>query len=188
MKDTARKYYKTKRRTLTKEQRTIFSQQAVTHLLNSPLWQKAQTVLAYLALPDELSLDSLYEAGWQMGKTMVIPISQPDDHSLLLSRLEKFSHLTEGAYHIRELAPPLRQKISAGQIDLCLIPGIAFDKLGNRLGFGAGYYDRFLPRLRPDVPKIGVCFSAQLSIEPLPTDEYDKPMDYLLTENGLTTF
>ena len=146
---------------------------------------EADALRQYLSLPQELSLDDVYRAGWQSAKTMLIPISQTADYSLLLSRLDDFSQLTEGAYHIRELAPALQTPIPAEQIDLCLIPGVAFDRLGNRLGFGAGYYDRFLPRLRPDAVKIGVCFALQLAAQPLPVDEYDIPMDYLLTENGL---
>lgn len=185
MKDTIRQYYQSLRRHLTLDARAQASSQAVRSLLTSPLWARSQTVMAYLSLPQELSLDELYHVGWQQAKTMVIPISQTGDHSLLLSQLDSFAQLTEGAYHIRELAVSQRQPLEPEQIDLCLIPGVAFDHLGNRLGFGAGYYDRFLPRLRPETAKIGVCFALQLADEPLPIDKYDIPMDYLLTENGL---
>ena len=185
MKDTIRQHYQSLRRQLTPSARTQASAQAAQALLSSPLWTASQTVMAYLSLPQELSLDDVYRAGWQSAKTMLIPISQTADYSLLLSRLDDFAQLTEGAYHIRELAPALQTPIPAEQIDLCLIPGVAFDRLGNRLGFGAGYYDRFLPRLRPDAVKIGVCFALQLAVQPLPVDEYDIPMDDLLTENGL---
>lgn len=188
MKDTIRQYYQSLRRHLPPETRAGFSRRAAAALLASPLWARSQTIMAYLSLPQELSLDELYSAGWLSTKTMVIPISQPTDHRILLSRLNSFSQLTEGAYHIRELAPALRKPLEASQIDLCLIPGIAFDNNGNRLGFGAGYYDRFLPQLRPDAIKVGVCFNVQISIEPLPVDEYDVPMDYLLTESGLLSF
>lgn len=185
MKHTLRRQYQQLRRNLSPDQRSHLSQQAVTHLLNSVLWKQSYTIMAYLALPQELSLDAVYSCGWQLHKDMVIPISQPQDHSLLLSRLERFETLSEGAYGIRELPVNCRQPIEVENIDLCLIPGVAFDHYGNRLGFGAGYYDRFLPHLRTDAVKIGVAFSLQISDISLPTDQYDRPMDYLLTEQGL---
>lgn len=185
MKEKIRKHYQALRQSLPTPLRNMYSRQAVQHLLSSPIWPKSETIMAYLSLPQELSLDALYPAAWQSAKTMVIPISQPADHQLLLSQLDSFDQLSTGAYHIRELAPAWRKPVNCAKIDLCLVPGIAFDRFGNRLGFGAGYYDRFLPHLRKDSLKIGVCFSVQFSPDPLPIDEYDIPMDYLLTEQGL---
>ena len=185
MKEKIRKHFQALRQNLAPVLRDTYSHQAVQHLLSSPIWSQSETIMAYLALPQELSLDALYPAAWQSAKTMVIPISQPADHQLLLSRLDSFDLLSTGAYHIRELAPAWRKSIACTKIDLCLVPGVAFDLYGNRLGFGAGYYDRFLPRLRKDSIKIGVCLSVQLSSKQLPIDAYDIPMDYLLTEQGL---
>ena len=111
MKENIRQHYKQLRRALSPQQRQMQSAQAVAHLQHSSLWQSSQTIMAYLALPQELSLDSLYLLGWRQHKTMVIPISQPADLSLQLSCLTSFDDLTCGAYGIRELPAPKKMCI-----------------------------------------------------------------------------
>jgi len=69
-------------------------------------------------------------------------------------------------------------------LDLVIVPGVAFDRKGHRLGFGAGYYDRFLPKLRPGVKKIAVAFEVQL-VDSVPAEEHDIRMDAILTEEQL---
>jgi 5-formyltetrahydrofolate cyclo-ligase len=65
-----------------------------------------------------------------------------------------------------------------------LVPGVAFDKRGYRVGYGGGYYDRFFNKLEKSVIKIGLCYEMQILTE-VPTDNYDIPIDYIITEKGL---
>ena len=72
-------------------------------------------------------------------------------------------------------------------IDLCLIPGLAFDLEGHRIGFGAGYYDRFLPLLKPGTPKMALAFDFQISPKPLPHEAHDVKLDFICTEKKVYT-
>lgn len=185
IKTALRKHYKQIRHQIPPQEKSRQSEAAIIHLINSSLWQNHQHILLYLALEDELSLDLLFTHGWQKKKTLYIPISIVKDHSLLISRLDNFSDLTLGAYGIRELPSTRYQLVDPHLLELILIPGIAFDLFGNRIGFGAGYYDRFLPQLKPSIPKIGAAFQEQISETPLPTNRHDTAMDYILTSSGL---
>jgi len=73
------------------------------------------------------------------------------------------------------------ERIDPCEIDLAVVPGVAFDRLKRRIGYGAGYYDRFLPLLRTDCVKIGVAYEFQV-MEALPADKYDIPVDMVITE------
>jgi 5-formyltetrahydrofolate cyclo-ligase len=74
--------------------------------------------------------------------------------------------------------------VSPKVVDLVLVPGVAFDKRGYRVGYGGGYYDRFFNKLEKGVIKIGLCYEMQILPE-VPTDIYDIPIDYIITEKGL---
>lgn len=185
MKQSIRQQYKTIRRQIPLLSRQEQQQNAISHLCQSSLWQESQNILLYLALADEFSLDDLFPTGWQAGKNLYIPLSIAENHTLLISKLEKFSDLIIGAYGIRELPQNHYQLIAPQVLDLVIIPGIAFDLFGSRIGFGAGYYDRFLPKLKKQTPKIGAAYTEQISTLPLPNDPFDIPIDYLLTGENL---
>ena len=92
---------------------------------------------------------------------------------MVLRTYEGEEHTQEGAFHIQE---PTGENITDYQsIDVVIIPGMAFDSAGNRLGRGKGYYDRFLPKVSQSY-KIGVCYGFQL-VERVPTGDFDQPMD-----------
>ena len=135
-------------------------------------WKEAQTVLLYHALPDEPDLQSLLDEGLLRGKQLLLPVVVGDD--LVLKHFKGKDSLCEGAFHILEPVGedfPLEQY---HQIDLALIPGMAFDYAGHRLGRGKGYYDRLLPRI-PQAYKLGVCFPFQL-LDSIPSEPHDIPV------------
>lgn len=131
----------------------------------TPEWQSAQTILLYHALPDEPDLQTLFCDQRQL----LLPVVVGDD--LVLRRYEDDRRLQTGAFHILEPTGedfPLRRY---SEIDLVLVPGMAFDGEGHRLGRGRGYYDRLLPRL-PQAAKLGVCFPFQM-VESVPCEAHD---------------
>ena len=141
--------------------------------------------MLYLSFQNEVITDMIYKQGWKENKTMLVPICGAKDSIMTMSKLSTLDQLVSNRYGIRELPNRLQQIISPEVIDLCLIPGIAFDKYGNRLGFGSGYYDRYLAQISPQVPRIALAHSCQIYDGILPTDQYDLPMHYMLTEHGL---
>lgn len=185
MKTRLRQHYKQIRSSLSPQEVAAHSQEVAQQLFSSILWQQATTIMLYLSFQQEIITDGLFQQGWQEGKTMAIPICNPADHTMTLTRLTSLAQLQLNQYGIRELPAEQQQPIAPDAIELSLIPGLAFDLQGNRLGFGAGYYDRYLPQLKHDVPKLALAHQCQLHPATLPTDCHDLPMDYILTEQQL---
>lgn len=184
-KNQLRKQYKQIRAQLTTEQVQQNSNRIAAHLFNTPFWKNSKTVMLYLSFQNEVLTDEIYQRGWLEGKTMLTPICSPQNGIMHMSVLSSFEQLTLNRYGIRELPAHLQQMIAPDTIDLCLIPGIAFDRYGNRLGFGSGYYDRYLTKVNTNAPRIALAHSCQIFDGILPTDQYDLPMQYMLTEHGL---
>lgn len=137
-----------------------------------PRIAEAHTLLLYSTLPDEVPTQQLLDLLTAAGKTVVLPrvVSATD---MELRRYTGRGDLQPGAFGIMEPTGALFDDY--GQIDVAVVPGMAFDNDGHRLGRGKGYYDRFLRQL-PSAYKLGLCFSWQL-VDHVPTDEHDIPMD-----------
>ena len=138
----------------------------------------AQTIMAYYSLPDEVNTHELIDELVAEGKTVLLPKVVDEEH-MELRRYTGRQDLQVGAFHIME---PVGEPFTAYQdIDVALIPGVAFDAQGHRLGRGRGYYDHFLSYLSPLTIYllIGVCFDFQKVPEVL-TDAHDIPVDEVI--------
>ena len=135
----------------------------------------AQVVLAYYSLPDEVNTHQLIDDLLAAGKTVVLP-RVINAESMELRRYIGTQDLQEGAFRIME--PVGEPFTNYHLIDVALIPGVAFDAVGHRLGRGRGYYDRFLSA-HTDIYKIGVCFDFQ-KVPEVPADEQDVPVDEVI--------
>ena len=131
-------------------------------------------MLLYHSLPDEVDTHAFIRR-WSARKRILLPVVKGDDLELRLYTGDDC--LTEGAFHIDE--PTGTAFTDYAAIDLAVIPGVAFDRRGNRLGRGKGYYDRLLPRI-PTAYKLGLCFPFQL-LDQIPAEAHDIPMDEVLT-------
>lgn len=132
----------------------------------------AQTIMAYYPLPDEVDIHSLIDDLVAMKKTVLLP-KVIDDEQMEIRRYQGAEDLREGVLHLLE--PVGEPFTDYALIDFALIPGMAFDAKGHRLGRGRGYYDRFLSSI-PPVRTIGVCFPFQKVAE-IPVDATDIPVD-----------
>ena len=185
VKNQLRQQYKQIRNRLTADQVISYSASIARQLFATDLWQQSSTVMLYLSFQNEVATEAIYQRGWQDGKTMLLPICAPESGLMEMSVITSFDQLEPNRYGIGELPEHLQQIIAPEQIDVCLIPGIAFDHAGTRLGFGAGYYDRYLPRVNPSAKRIALAYECQMHSETLPRDAYDLPMQYILTERKL---
>lgn len=139
------------------------SLEVVGRLEEHKLFQDARRVLLFSSLPDEVNTHDLI-GRYYKDKQILLPTVIGDDMELHL-----YNGVAEqGAYGIDEAVGPLVTNYDT--IDLAVIPGVAFDRRGNRLGRGKGYYDKFLPQLRCHT--IGLCFPFQL-INEIPTEPHD---------------
>lgn len=144
-----------------------------------PAFQKAQRLMAYLAMPGEADLDDVIEVALQAGKEVYVPVCVTKT-DMVAVRLTSLTAVTEGVLKIRIPQEPA-QRISAEELDFILVPGVAFDLEGGRLGMGAGYYDRFLATV-PKERCYGVAWQFQIVDESLPMDMHDKRMHAIVTD------
>ncbi len=131
-------------------------------LFRLKVFKRAKTVMFYLALKSEVETRAMIEGAISLGKKVVIPTCDRRHKNIipcLVTGLEA-KDFKKGTYGIDE--PCARRPYPAEKIDLCIVPGLAFDSQGNRLGRGLGYYDRFLSALSPDTEKIGLAFKFQI--------------------------
>ncbi|NDW13718.1 5-formyltetrahydrofolate cyclo-ligase [Bacteroides sp. 214] len=154
---------------------TAWSDETLRRLEAHPAFCRAKVVVAYYSLPDEVCTHQFVER-WARQKTILLPAIVGNE--LELRRYTGAHSLRTGAYGIPEPAGETFQAYH--EIDLIIIPGVAFDRAGRRLGRGKGYYDRILPQL--NAYKIGVCFPFQL-VEEVPTEEFDARMDEIIQYN-----
>lgn len=133
----------------------------------------AKTILMYYSLKDEVQTHDFIDK-WKNKKTILLPVVRADKLELHIYAGKE--NLVNGAFHISE--PKGTTFTDYKKIDLAIIPGIAFDNSGNRLGRGKGYYDRFLKNIK--AKKIGLCFPFQI-VEKLPTENFDIRMDNIIT-------
>jgi 5-formyltetrahydrofolate cyclo-ligase len=163
------------------EERSALSRRIVGHLVASDLWRRSRTVLAYLAMPSEVDLDELFRA--REGRTVGAPRADWTTRSMTAARVDGLDDLREVRPGLREPSSEAPMLDSAG-LDLVLVPGLAFDAAGRRLGRGAGFYDRFLAGLPRSSVTVGVCFRCQM-IDRVPSEGHDVGVRMLLGEDGL---
>lgn len=132
-------------------------------------WQEAGTMLLYYPLPDEVDVRPLIKVAFESGKRVLLPVVKDEDLELRLYEGE--DSLRKGAFGIMEPTGETFAEENYDEIQLALIPGMAFDKAGHRLGRGKGYYDRLLPKLKK-AKLTGVCFHFQL-VDEVPVEPHD---------------
>lgn len=174
-KQSLRKEIKNKKRQFTSQELCELSFPVVMRLLSHPRIKTANTVMLYYSLPDEVDTHTLVDSLLMSGKHILLP-RVTGEGTMELRRYTGPSDLAQGAYNIMEPTGEVFDNYT--NIDLAVIPGVAFDKDGNRIGRGKGYYDRLLPKLA-NTYKIGICLPFQL-VEKIPTDEHDVRMDEVL--------
>jgi len=141
-------------------------------------FKKAQTILLYLSFDGEVETAAMIKDAKKEGKQITVPICDRKKRQLVPCAFSSFDELKRGAYGISR--PKINKVVSDDRIDLVVVPGVAFDKKGNRLGRGLGYYDRLLSRLSPSIKRIGVAFDFQI-VDNLPLNPYDQPVDKVIS-------
>ncbi len=141
-----------------------------------PLFKAANIVLLYYSLKDEVDTHSFIEK-WSTKKQILLPVVVGND--LELRTFCGTENMGTNTYGIKEPTGPQFNKYDC--IDLIVVPGVAFDLSGNRLGRGKGYYDRLLPSI-PNAYKAGICFPFQI-VEEVPAEPFDIQMDTIITTN-----
>jgi 5-formyltetrahydrofolate cyclo-ligase len=168
------------------QQRTEKSRQACKNLTEMSQFQEAETVMLYLSLPYEIDTSEAILHCWQCGKTVAVPkISWEQRHMIPVQINSLDTGFATGASGLRN--PIAGVPVPFEQIDLVVTPALGFDKRGNRLGRGGSYYDRFFANNKLKAHKCGFAYAEQV-IDSIPVTEHDKPVDSLVTDNGVMFF
>jgi len=134
--------------------------------------------MCYIALGGEVDTQGMIKQAKKTGKIVTVPVCKKTKATLMPCILEENAGLKKGPYGVIE--PAVERRISLDDIDLVLVPGVAFDKKGNRLGRGKGFYDRFLNRLHSRTATIGLAFDFQI-LPDLPALSHDAKVDKVIS-------
>lgn len=155
------------------------SEKIVEKILTLELFQDAAHTLFYVSYDNEVCTHHLIKKSLSSGKKVYVPISIRINHTLTISKLFDYNDLIPGTYGILEPKKEKQQLVPIDMLDLIIVPGIGFDKKGNRLGKGGGYYDWLLSQTKATA--IALAFEFQL-VDFIPTEHHDQQVDVIVTE------
>ena len=176
-KDLRKKYMKLREQVSNKE----YKSHCITEkLLTSPYYRQASSIALYSSFGSEADTREMIERGLKDGKRIFLPKVMDERHIEFyeITSLEEITH--QGVFGIME-PDSFCRKVSADEIELMILPGLCFDLKKNRLGYGKGYYDRYLQK--QSMMKIGICYQEQILMnEQIPADQSDIKMDMIITD------
>lgn len=168
------------------ENKDELSRQIVERLVALPEFAAARAVLIYLDVRSEVRTRHALPDLLLQDKRIVVPWCEND--RLRLFHLQAACELDRGAFAILEPRGDLRERperiVEPAELDLIVVPGVAFDRRGGRLGHGMGYFDRLLAEARPDATLVGLAFECQL-FDQVPLEAHDVRLDFIITESGI---
>lgn len=170
---------KQKRRALSIEYRQQASRKMQAELTRLPCYQAAEYIMLYMAMQDEVQLDELIAMVLKDGKKAAIPLVTGAG-LMEAVELSDMADLVPDKYGIKTVSEEKRRLIAPDKIDLIIVPGVAFDKAGHRLGMGGGFYDRFMLRASRAV-RAALAYDCQL-LAAVPAEVHDLTVDYIITE------
>ena len=147
-------------------------------LVREDIYKNADLILGYYSVSAEVSMDYLFEQAWKDGKKVALPVCLPG-HEMEFRIYTKQTVMEKGVCGIPE--PANSEVVDPSKVNaLIVVPGVSFDADGNRIGYGGGYYDRFLKKY-PDIPRVMLAYEMQKTVS-IPYDGNDVPVDLVLTE------
>lgn len=156
-------------------------------LLQLDCIKSAKTIMLYLDFNNEVATDNLITKLLNLEKIVASPITLKEERKLIPSQIIDLENgIQYGAYNIREPKPDCSPEIAIKDLDVVIVPAVAYDKNCYRLGYGGGFYDRFLENLREDTVTIGIAFDLQVFDE-VPKEDHDAQLDYIVTESKIIT-
>jgi 5-formyltetrahydrofolate cyclo-ligase len=170
-----------RRDALSPEVRADASARIAATVMELPEVVAARTVMAFWAFGSEVDTAPLIERLHAAERRVVLPrVEGGDVVAVVYLAGDEVAAAAFGA-----MQPTGAALVEPAEVDLVIVPGVAFDREGRRVGYGGGYYDRFLPRTRTDVPAIAIAFSQQVVDRPLPAASFDRRVDAIVTERGI---
>lgn len=166
------------RNAVTDQEVEAWSRRITERVTSLPVFQEAERILVYVDYSHEVVTRYLIEKAWELGKEVAVPKVEGKDMSFY--RLERFDQLAPGYFGILE---PVDAERADWEEGLMLMPGVAFDRMFHRAGYGGGFYDRFLEK-HPKITRLALAFSFQI-VEEVPAEPTDISPQYIVTETEL---
>lgn len=144
-------------------------------------FQNAETIMFYVALKGEVETRGMVEEAIASGKKVVVPVTDFKTNEMLASEIKSLDELKEKEFGLLEPKDEFVREVPLEEIDLVVVPGVAFDEKGNRLGRGLGFYDKFLSKIKTEAVFIALAFDFQV-LKEIPCKEHDMKVDKIVTE------
>jgi 5-formyltetrahydrofolate cyclo-ligase len=176
-----RKRLLAERNSLSAPERILKSSRIMYRLMALQEYRMARTVMFFVSHGSEVITDIMIGQALRDGKHAAVPRTDPANCGISAHKVKSLEHdLEPRTYGIREPKPGSCPEVAPGKIDLVLVPGVAFDAAGHRIGYGKGYYDKWLKKFAIG-KRVGICFDCQL-IRSVPKTESDMPVAKIVTE------
>ncbi len=175
------------RNNLTAAQVAEKSQNIAARLLDLEEYRRSRSIMTYLDFRNEVQTGDIIVKSLAAGKKVAVPVTDTAGHRLIPSLLLNYpGDLQPGVWGIPEPGPQALRPLDPEELDLVIVPGVAFDTAGNRLGFGRGFYDRFLPTTGPGTVFAALAYEFQVLPDVCP-GPHDIPVHIILTEDRLVS-
>lgn len=149
-------------------------------VIKSEEYNKAKIIFIFVSYKSEVDTHNIIKYALKDGKLVCVPKVMYKNSYMEAVGIYDFNELKEGAYGILE-PQNIDLRVEETSIDICYVPGLAFDKNGGRIGYGGGYYDKFLKKIKNDSKKIGLAYNFQI-VDKVPMEEYDIHMDGFISD------
>ncbi|MGN5649729.1 5-formyltetrahydrofolate cyclo-ligase [Bacillus sp. Brlt_9] len=166
---------------LSEERYTTLSEQIACSLYAQKEWIEAKTIGITLSMENEVNTYPIIEKAWEEGKKVVVPKCNKGTRTISFRQISNFDQLETVYMNLREPIPALTEEVNADEIDLQIVPGVAYTGRGERIGYGGGYYDRYLVHYKGKT--LSLAYSFQM-VEYIPVEPFDKNVEKIITEKG----
>ncbi|MDQ0231983.1 5-formyltetrahydrofolate cyclo-ligase [Metabacillus malikii] len=182
IKSEVRRKMKDNLNSLTEETYRCYSERIHSQLFLTNCWKHAKTIATTISFGKEVDTTDIIKKAWKENKQVAVPKCIPGSHTMEFRLINSFGQIEPGYHNISEPVQDETRAISRSEIDLMVVPGVCFDRRGYRVGYGGGYYDRYLRNFNHHV--VALAFSIQV-VETVPFEEHDVPVPYIITEEKI---
>ncbi len=185
MKDITRMRNLAKRNSLSKNEVEAKSRLIWEKLGALPEFQKAKTIMFYYSVNNEVQTKGLIEKAIKEGKVVALPATEFEKRKMIPAKIESVNDVEKTPQGLFE--PKEKKEIKTKELDLIILPGVAFDRQGHRIGMGKGFYDSLLRKTSTKISLIGICFDENFE-ELIPIESHDVKMDIIVTDRQVVRF
>ena len=175
-----RKHFIDLRNNLDSDYRISADENIASKLFETAEYSKSELIFVYVSVNNEIDTKTIIEKSFTLGKKVAVPFCQNSE--MFFYPIKSFDDLTQTQFGIPTIDPAKSEFITDFSNALCIVPALSFDRCGNRLGYGGGYYDRFLAGKH--IETFGLCREKQLT-ETLPAEDFDVKISKFITENKI---